>query len=170
MWKSSKRPLCVNMILTKCSQSAYLLCGQSNYSHTCFFFFSEVLYPCISCWSEEVQNFWPQCVSDLVTNWYVLKTYCILPGDKNRSCLLKSYRLQISDHGMHFQCFRTTQVFLNPHNPQNCCNGLLLQHGISNSGLSSYMQQSPVPEQGQNKTPTNSKVSPKEKEGHGIWA
>lgn len=87
MWKSSGRLHFVNMVPTKCNQSAYLLWGQSNYSHTwfgsfLFVCFSEVLYPCISCWSEEVQNFWPQSISDIITDWYALKTHCIPPDEK----------------------------------------------------------------------------------------
>lgn len=61
--------------------------------------------PWISCWSEEVLNIWPQCISDLITDFFTLKPQCIPPGDKNCSHCLESCHLQISHHGMHFQPF-----------------------------------------------------------------
>lgn len=38
--------------------------------------------PCVSCWSKEVLNIWSQCISDLITDFFTLKPYCIPLGDK----------------------------------------------------------------------------------------
>lgn len=119
-----------------------------------WWFSFQMCCPSVSCWSEEVLNIWSQCISDLITDFYALKPYCIPPGDKNCSHWLEIYHLETSGYGMHFPSFsdrfqpkilQNSVGFTKPGHPSlQLCNGLLLQKGVDNNDLGSYIQQSPA--------------------------
>lgn len=76
-------------------------------------------------------------------------------GDKNCSHWLEIYHLETSGYGMHFPSFsdwfqpkslQNSVGFTEPGHPSlQLCNGLLLQKGVDNNDLGSYIQQSPAP-------------------------
>lgn len=108
--------------------------------------------PWISCWSEEVLNIWPQCISDLITDFFTLKP----PGASHQvikiaptvwKAVTYKYLIMecISSHSVidsNQQFFQTVCVLLNLDIPLNSCTGLLLQQDINNNGLGSCTQQS----------------------------
>lgn len=61
--------------------------------------------PWVSCWSEEVLNIWPQCISDLITDFFTLKPHCTHQVIKIAPTLWKAITYKYLIIGMHFQSF-----------------------------------------------------------------